>query len=538
MTAYGKLIDEREKSLERLATVVRDSNDAIILFDLNGVILQWNHGAEQMYGYSEKDALGINILTIVPENKRELDRGMMNRLRRGELVKSLETQRQTKDGRILEVWLTITVLYDEAGKSYAIATTERDITERNKLEKSLERLATVVRDSNDAIILFDLNGDILQWNHGAEQMYGYSEKDALGINILNIVPEDKREKDKEMMNSLRRGELVKSLETQRQTKDGRILEVWLTITVLYDDAGKSYAIATTERDITERNKIKVDLIQARESLEHKVQERTRELEKANLGLKALAEERKQAEDESVKAKEQTQLYLDLMSHDINNLNQTAIGFLELALNTLESKKMIALDNKLLIEKPFKALTDSTALIDNVRKLQRLMEEGVKTKPIDISEILKGLNVRSLYPEGRDITINIQPVPHYMVEANELLHDVFSNLITNAIKHSEEGKPVTVDVKVEPVKENGQLFYKCIVEDNGPGIPDEMKTKLFHRFQRGVTKTQGKGLGLYLVRTLVEGYHGKVWVEDRVEGDHTKGARFVVLLPVVGDSNSS
>ena len=116
MTVYGKLIDEREKSLERLATVVRDSNDAIILFDLNGVILQWNHGAEQMYGYSENDALGINILNIVPENKRELDRGMMNRLRRGELVKSLETQRQTKDGRILEVWLTITVLYDECGK--------------------------------------------------------------------------------------------------------------------------------------------------------------------------------------------------------------------------------------------------------------------------------------------------------------------------------------------------------------------------------------------------------------------------------------
>ena len=139
---------------------------------------------------------------------------------------------------------------------------------------------------------------------------------------------------------------------------------------------------------------------------------------------------------------------------------------------------------------------------------------------------------ALYPEGRDITINIQPVPHYKVEANELLYDVFSNLITNAIKHSEEGKPVTIDVKVEPVKENGQLFYKCIVEDNGPGIPDELKTKLFHRFQRGTTKTHGKGLGLYLVRTLVEGYHGKVWVEDRMPGDHTKGARFVVMLPAV------
>ncbi len=142
-------------------------------------------------------------------------------------------------------------------------------------------------------------------------------------------------------------------------------------------------------------KSRVELIQARESLERKVQERTKELEKANLGLKALAEERKRAEDESVKAKEQTELYLDLMSHDINNLNQTAMGFLELALNTLESKKMIGLDNKLLIEKPFNALTDSSALINNVRKLQRLMEEGVKTKPIDISEILKGLNVHSL-----------------------------------------------------------------------------------------------------------------------------------------------
>ena len=210
MAVKGGLVDESQKSLERLATVVRDSNDAIILFDLNGVILQWNHGAEQVYGYSEKDTLGINILNIVPENKREKYEGMMNRLRRGELVKSCETQRQTKDGRILDVWMTITMLRDKSGKPYAIATTERDVTERNKLEKSLERLATVVRDSNDAIILFDLNGVILQWNHGAEQMYGYSEKDALGINILTIVPENKRERDKGMMNRLRRGELVKS----------------------------------------------------------------------------------------------------------------------------------------------------------------------------------------------------------------------------------------------------------------------------------------------------------------------------------------
>jgi signal transduction histidine kinase len=124
------------------------------------------------------------------------------------------------------------------------------------------------------------------------------------------------------------------------------------------------------------------------------------------------------------------------------------------------------------------------------------------------------------------------VPGVKVEANELLKDAFVNLIANAVKHSDEEKPLTVNVKAEPVKENGKKYYRCTVEDDGPGIPDGLKSKLFHRFQRGTTKAHGKGLGLYLVRTLVEGYHGKVWVEDRVTGDHTKGARFVIMLPAI------
>jgi signal transduction histidine kinase len=86
------------------------------------------------------------------------------------------------------------------------------------------------------------------------------------------------------------------------------------------------------------------------------------------------------------------------------------------------------------------------------------------------------------------------------------------------------------VKVEPVNENDQKYYRCSVEDNGPGIMDELKSQLFNRFKRGATKAHGKGLGLYLVRTLVEGYHGRVWVEDRVHGDYRKGARFVIMLP--------
>jgi signal transduction histidine kinase len=170
------------------------------------------------------------------------------------------------------------------------------------------------------------------------------------------------------------------------------------------------------------------------------------------------------------------------------------------------------------------------LIDNVRKLQQLLTGGVKTMPVDLGELFQKLDVHNLIPGDRQVDIKIEPVPRYLVEANELLKDVFTNLITNAIKHSDPDQPLTINVTAEPVEEDGQAYFKCAVEDDGPGIPDGLKEKLFHRFQRGATSAHGKGLGLYLVRTLVEGYGGKVRVEDRIPGDYSKGARFVVMLP--------
>ena len=80
--------------------------------------------------------------------------------------------------------------------------------------------------------------------------------------------------------------------------------------------------------------------------------------------------------------------------------------------------------------------------------------------------------------------------------------------------------------------NKNDYCKVIIEDNGPGIPDEMKNRLFLRFQRGNTKASGKGLGLFLVKTLIEDYNGLVWVEDRVSGYYNKGCRFVIMLPLI------
>jgi signal transduction histidine kinase len=112
-------------------------------------------------------------------------------------------------------------------------------------------------------------------------------------------------------------------------------------------------------------------------------------------------------------------------------------------------------------------------------------------------------------------------------------DVFSNLISNAIKHSDPGKPLDININAIIVEEKGREYNRVTVEDNGSGIPDTVKEKLFARLQRGKTRAEGSGLGLYLVKRLVESFKGRVWVEDRVKGDYTKGSRFVVMLPAVG-----
>ena len=113
------------------------------------------------------------------------------------------------------------------------------------------RLAVVLNDSIDAITVHDLSGKILAWNKSAESMYGYSEAEALGMDIAQMVPECKRLEAMRFLERIRSGEVVESFETQRTTKDGRVLDVWLVVTCLRDDSGKINSIATTERDITE-----------------------------------------------------------------------------------------------------------------------------------------------------------------------------------------------------------------------------------------------------------------------------------------------
>ena len=119
------------------AAIVHDSNDAITVQDFDGNIKLWNLGAERIYGYDKTEALKMNVSQIAPNHKRDEFLAFIKRAKKGEEIRSFETQRLTKDGRLINIWITITILTDEAGDPVGVTTTERDITERKRLEKEL-----------------------------------------------------------------------------------------------------------------------------------------------------------------------------------------------------------------------------------------------------------------------------------------------------------------------------------------------------------------------------------------------------------------
>jgi PAS domain S-box-containing protein len=235
-------------------------------------------------------------------------------------------------------------------------------------------------------------------------------------------------------------------------------------------------------------------------------------------------DRVRAEEELLQAKTQAELYMDLMGHDINNMNQIGMGYLEMALEAEELSDRY----KALIAKPLEAMGNSSRLIDNVRKLRRAKTGDFCLKPVDLGKVLTEV-VRDLSAvPGRDVAIDYEVGENCSVMANELLKDIFINLVGNSIKHSTG--PLLIRVKQETIEENGKRYYRVIVEDNGPGVSDDLKPIIFDRIYRSKTRLGGNGLGLYLVKALVDNFKGTIVLEDRVAGERDKGSRFIVTLP--------
>jgi len=338
---------------------------------------------------------------------------------------------------------------------------------------------------NDAIFIHSLDGKIVETNDHMAQMYGIPTEQAVNMSIIDFYSSSGQSKNsiRQAWENVLTGEelLFECMSTRPVEGSSFPAEVCLRRTRL---RGMDVVIAAV-RDITRR---------------------------------------KEAEEELREARKRAELYVDLMGHDINNLNQASTGYLEIALDTLNLED----GGKNLLGKSLESIQHSSKLIDNVRKLQHLQAGEHPHEVVNLGTLLSDVKDEYGAIPDREVGIDYQPQEGFMVDASPMIREAFRNIVGNAVKHSRGS--LEIRMALDRSFEDDALYYRTIIEDNGPGVPHDLKTRLFARMMIGTARTGGSGMGLYLARAVVEDAGGQIWVEDRVAEDYTKGSRFVVMLP--------
>jgi PAS domain S-box-containing protein len=241
---------QAQKAQNQLAAIIKGSEDAIISKNLDGIITSWNRGAEQMYGFSAEEVIGKHISILIPPDYPNDVSYILEHIRRGESLLHYETKRCCKNGTVLDVSLTISPIFDDEGKVIGASKIARDITEQKRLQTLREQLAAIVEGSDDAIISKDLNGIITSWNKGAQHMYGYTADEVVGKHISMLIPPGYPNDVPNILARIQQGEQVVHYETKRRAKDGRVLDVSLTVSPIHDLKGNVICASKIARDIT------------------------------------------------------------------------------------------------------------------------------------------------------------------------------------------------------------------------------------------------------------------------------------------------
>lgn len=244
-------------------------------------------------------------------------------------------------------------------------------------------------------------------------------------------------------------------------------------------------------------------------------------------LAGIAIENARMLQDHIDSRQEAELYTDVLSHDIKNFNQAILGYLELL-----KSKMDTPDKVSIIDKIAEQVMNTSWLASNVRTMSRVAFTDVELVRTDLGGVLLDCirSVSQYYP-GRKIVVNhlIDRSTHFTM-ADELIRELFTNILTNAVKYDPHD-PLEIDVTIEPVYEDDRRRWRVSIADRGMGVPHDAKPIIFDRFSKA-PKKKGSGMGLHIVKTLANRYGGKVWVEDRVQGDCSKGAVFKVELPAV------
>jgi PAS domain S-box-containing protein len=481
------LRNEAEKAQRRLAAIIESAEDAIASKDLDGTITSWNKSAERLFGYTAEEIVGLPVTTIIPPELHDDEPLILGKIRAGERIEHFRTMRLHKNGRRIDVSLTVSPVRDDKGKIIGAAKIVRDITREKKLEEAALRLAAIVESSDDAIASKDMNGTITSWNRSAEKLFGYRAEEVIGKPVTLIIPPELHHDEYTILSKIRRGERIDHFETIRLHKNGERIEVSLTISPIKDENGKVIGAAKIVRNITENNKIERAL-QTTEKLAAAGRMAATVAHEINNPLEAVTN------------------LVYLAKRDLDN-NDRVAGYLELAGRELDRVAHITRQTL-----GFYRDTSSPVRLNITRTLDDLLllyEKRFESRKIKV--------VRR-YDEEVEIT----------ALAGEV-RQAFSNLITNAIDAMPDGGSLCLRVS-KSHEWNGSRVHgvRVTILDTGSGIEPKHRKNIFQPFF--TTKADvGTGLGLWITRSIVGKHAGAIRVRSRVGGDD-HGTVFSVFLP--------
>lgn len=488
--SLSSTIEELQDNVNRLRSTVDLSPDTIavsregqiIFMNQAGLALFRAQTLDQVLGKNIKDFIHYSYWDTVSQRIESMSKYLKQ-------VPPIDLSIKRLDGTYLDVSVASTpVLYH----SYPhVITIMRDISERKKSEELKARLATIVLSSNDAIYAMSIDGIINSWNPGAERLYGYTEREAIGSDVSMIITPGKKAELDYLLKKVADGERVESFETRRVKKDKSVIDVSLTISPIEDESGFIIGASTIARDITFKKQVEEEL-------------------------------RRYAEELAM-SNEELYVFSYAASHDLQEPLRSIQQFIE-TLNK-KYKRRLGPEMEEQIHAADDGVTRMHRLITDFLMYSRVGTERAPKEEVDCNQVLKD-SVANLDIAIKESKANIKQFTLPKIWGNYVqISQLFQNLISNAIKYQGENTPV-IEISAEK-KDNMWLFG---VKDNGIGIEQWFSERIFIVFQKlhDHRKYPGSGIGLALCKRVVEKHGGKIWFESEVG----KGTTFFFTFPVM------